>query len=105
MSLFFTCVVIGMIWCAAVDLIKGHVNTWRRHTYPVRIGHRWTHDWTAHGPQTWPWWRIVSLSVIKLPIEEPSTACRLWIYTRWRVWSFDAAIDRRPIGQMLGRLT
>lgn len=38
-----------------------------------------------HGPQVWPWWRLVSFSLVRmnpdLPLMPPNR--RLWIYTRW----------------------
>lgn len=50
-----------------------------------------------HGPQTWPWWRLVSFSFIRLyDVCKPSTGYRFWIYTRWRAFDFDLVFDRRP---------
>lgn len=50
---------------------------------------------TQHGPQTWPWWRLLSLGPSRLDICKPSTGYRLWIYTRWGVRHIDIFIDRR----------
>ena len=50
----------------------------------------------AHGPQTWPWWRLVSPSLHRLPhVCSPSTGYRLWVYTRWGSIFFDIFFDRR----------
>ena len=40
-------------------------------------------DLMKHGPQTWPWWRLMAIKLYKLKIRKPSSAWRLWIYTRW----------------------
>jgi hypothetical protein len=49
-----------------------------------------------HGPQSWPWWRLVSPSIIKLDVHSPSFGWRLWLYTRWGAWCGDVYVDRRP---------
>ncbi len=36
-----------------------------------------------YGPQTWPWWRLLSLSFLRLEVYRPTTGYRLWAYTRW----------------------
>jgi hypothetical protein len=49
-----------------------------------------------HGPQTWPWWRWISFSILILPhVHKPSTGWRLWVYTRWGAAFFDVYFDRR----------
>ena len=50
----------------------------------------------SHGPQTWPWWRLVVPSVNSIGVQKPSTGWRLWLYTRWGALSFDVYFDRRP---------
>ena len=40
-------------------------------------------DLIIHGPQTWPWWRLIAVKLYQLKISKPSSAWRLWIYTRW----------------------
>ena len=52
----------------------------------------------THGPQVWPWWRLVSFSVVRLEIHLPSTGYRLWVYTRWGACFFDVYFDRRNLG-------
>lgn len=46
----------------------------------------------AHGPQTWPWWRLVSFSWVRLG-QGINTATgrgrRIWAYTRWGAWDFN----------------
>ena len=48
-----------------------------------------------HGPQVWPWWRLFSLSWVRLEVHCPSTGYRLWVYSRWGSPSFDFYVDRR----------
>jgi hypothetical protein len=50
---------------------------------------------TQHGPQSWTWWRLFSLGLIRLDIHKPNTGYRLWIYTRWGVRHVDIFVDRR----------
>jgi len=49
----------------------------------------------SHGPQEWPWWRVVSLSLVRLEVHPPSLGFRLWAYTRWGSPCFDVYVDRR----------
>lgn len=49
-----------------------------------------------HGPQTWPWWRLIAFGAANLHPALPSTGYRLWIYTRWGACHFDVFLDRRP---------
>lgn len=50
----------------------------------------------AHGPQTWPWWRLASFGPVRLSsVVLPSTGYRLWVYTRWGACHFDVFLDRR----------
>ncbi|MCC4618468.1 hypothetical protein LL972_21195 [Xanthomonas campestris pv. asclepiadis] len=48
-----------------------------------------------HGPQTWPWWRLLGLSLLRLDMHRPSTGYRLWFYTRWGALYGDVVFDRR----------
>lgn len=48
-----------------------------------------------HGPQTWPWWRLASFSVVRLEVYPPTTGYRLWVYTRWGALHGDVVFDRR----------
>jgi hypothetical protein len=52
----------------------------------------------SHGPQSWPWWRLLSLSLINLRVVNhfaaPGLYWRLWIYTRWGAALID--LDRFP---------
>lgn len=52
-------------------------------------------SYCAHSPKDWPWWRLVSFSVVRLGIDEPSVGCRLWAYTRWGALYWDLYMDRR----------
>jgi len=54
---------------------------------------------TGHGPQTWPWWRMVSLGPVRLDVYPPSTGYRLWVYTRWGACYGDLVFDRRNLAR------
>lgn len=49
----------------------------------------------SHGPQEWPWWRLVGFSVVSLGVTPPSSGKRLWVYTRWWAAHADIYFDRR----------
>ncbi|MCE0846014.1 hypothetical protein LVQ79_10700 [Buttiauxella sp. A2-C1_F] len=49
----------------------------------------------SHGPQTWPWWRLFSVSVVRLGISPPSIGRRVWFYTRWGAGFVGVYFDRR----------
>lgn len=50
---------------------------------------------TAHGPQAWRWWQLLSFSYMPISsVELPSTGHRLWVYTRWGSWHFDMFLNR-----------
>lgn len=51
----------------------------------------------AHAPQTWPWWRWVSVKICHLAVHLPSTGRAIWIYTRWGAVAIDVYIDRREM--------
>jgi hypothetical protein len=49
-----------------------------------------------HGPQTWPWWRLASVSVIRASgVILPSTGYNVWLYTRWGAYLLGVYFDRR----------
>jgi hypothetical protein len=48
-----------------------------------------------HGPQVWPWWRLMAFAWVDLNVTRPSVGRRLWVYTRLGGFYFDAVIDRR----------
>lgn len=52
----------------------------------------------VHGPQTWPWWRLISFSVA-WPYKSKSLTytASLWAYTRWGVRYASLTIDRRTV--------
>src|ERR1043166_3330180 len=54
-------------------------------------------DYTHHGPQTWPWWRLVSFSWVKASVAAPSTGYHWWIYTRWGALMAGFYFDRRNL--------
>lgn len=74
-----------------------------RNTYPVLFVYsrvRW-HS-TGHGPQTWPWWRLIAWKAMRLDgVHPPSTGSRAWFYTRWGCWHFDLFIDRRDLSAVV----
>jgi hypothetical protein len=42
----------------------------------------------THGPQTWPWWRLVTIRVVRMDgrCADPGkrkVGIRIWFYTRW----------------------
>lgn len=52
----------------------------------------------SHGPQVWPWWKIVSWKLVKQTVRPPSTGYSLWIYTRWGAMEpVEIYFDRRGI--------
>jgi hypothetical protein len=63
----------------------------------------------THGPKTWPWWRWVSFSIVKLgPVVPPSTGYALWAYTRGKEGKntgryLDIYFDRRSVGVRAAR--
>lgn len=69
----------------------------------MRIGRLWLEAkgypgvQPAHGPQTWPWWRLFSLRVCSLAMHPPSVGARLWLYTRRGAFTLEARADRRDI--------
>lgn len=50
-----------------------------------------------HGPQSWPWWRLFGVSVVRLEVVAPTTGYRLWLYTRWGAAYGDLVFDRRTV--------
>lgn len=51
----------------------------------------------AHGPQVWPWWRLVSFGLVRLEVAKPSMGWRPWVYTRWGAGYGDLVLDRRKL--------
>lgn len=50
----------------------------------------------VHGPQVWPWWRLLSWRTCRLVgVQEPSKGYRLWLYTRFGAVHVDLYLDRR----------
>lgn len=66
--------------------LNGSIEHFRPHLRPM------------HGPQTWPCWRLMSFSLVRLEMAEPSSGWRLWVYTRWGAWYGDMVLDRRGRG-------
>lgn len=50
----------------------------------------------THGPQSWPWWRLVAFRFCRLEVYAPTTGYILWVYTRWGPVTFEVVFDRRP---------
>lgn len=54
---------------------------------------------TFHGPQRWPFWKIVSISIVRCSgVIPPSIGYNLWIYTRWGALLISMFLDRRKNG-------
>ena len=49
----------------------------------------------SHGPQKWPWWRLLSLSLVRIECGKPSTGWRVWFYTRDGAGHAGVYFDRR----------
>lgn len=47
-----------------------------------------------HGPQEWPWWKLISFYIVKKYVKMPSTGYALWIYTRWWALELECYFDR-----------
>lgn len=62
-----------------------------RHTVKLRL-HRHPGR-PAHGPQAWPWWRLISFSYVRLGQgigTSTGYGRRVWCYTRWHwQWMLD----------------
>lgn len=54
-----------------------------------------TRNQCAHGPQSWPWWKLFTFKINHLSVYLPSTGRGVWIYTRWGAVAIDLTIDRR----------
>jgi hypothetical protein len=66
-----------------------------RIVFDYSFAHLRPHLRPTHGPQVWPWWRLVSIALVNLRVKTPSVARRLWVYTRFGGFFFDVVIDRR----------
>src|SRR5262245_9867852 len=42
----------------------------------------------THGPKSWPWWRLCSISIVK-PLHVKRWYRIIWLYTRWGAHSLD----------------
>lgn len=51
----------------------------------------------THGPQSWPWWRLLSISIVRIEMYPPTFGYRPWFYTRWGSFHFDIVFDRRKV--------
>jgi hypothetical protein len=50
----------------------------------------------SHGPQVWPWWKLISWKFVRKAVQPPSTGYGLWVYTRWgAVTPIEIYFDRR----------
>lgn len=44
-------------------------------------------DGVKHGPQTWPWWRVVTVSIVRTcSYRTEKRGWNVWFYTRWGAW-------------------
>lgn len=57
--------------------------TWGRTLHPT------------HGPQSWPWWRLLVFKPVRSRVQPPSLGWNLWFYTRWGAKVAELYIDRR----------
>ncbi len=49
-----------------------------------------------HGPQVWPWWRLIVVHLAKSDYTQPPRedsdylgGRNLWFYTRWGAWCWE----------------
>lgn len=58
----------------------------------------------GHGPQTWPWWRLLSVSVVKCMSGDRviPLSWNAWFYTRWGSLCWHLHIDTRTPAQRYG---
>ncbi len=62
----------------------------------LKAGYFFASRTVQHGPKSWPWWRLVSPSWVKLRgVTPPTEGWCLWLYTRWGAVSWDFYLDRR----------
>lgn len=80
------------------------LSRFKRVLYPIdltgSLAHLKGYVGTQHGPQVWPWWCQVSLSLVQLgrePWDSGFVGKRLWVYTRYGAIYFDVCVDRRPL--------
>lgn len=72
-----------------------HAHFWRFRVYATTA--HWERGGVKHGPQMWPWWRLVSFRGFRLVGWEGAfLTYRLWAYTRWGALLADFSIDNRP---------
>ena len=50
----------------------------------------------AHGPQSWPWWRLLSVTAVKCWPSGVRFNYNVWFYTRWGAWPVQVVWDTRP---------
>jgi hypothetical protein len=56
----------------------------------------------THGPQTWPWWRLISIRIIRMrgQCADPGkrkVGLRFWFYTRWVDQHIDILVPARDV--------
>lgn len=52
-----------------------------------------------HGPQEWPWWKLLWIAVVRTNPgrQNPLVPCwQVWIYTRWAALVWWCGYDKRP---------
>lgn len=55
----------------------------------------------AHGPQTWEWWHLFSISMVKASgVHPPSSGRHIWLYSRWGAILLGIYFDRRTPEQL-----
>lgn len=73
----------------------------------------WSHHifHPTHGPQTWPWWRLVTVSVVQAEGIQPDRTYGptpryyiLWVYTRWGAVACDIDVRRAKCDRVLEKV-
>ncbi len=50
----------------------------------AHFGRMNSHLWPLHGPQVWPWWKMMAAEMVSLTnVVPPTVAKRVWFYSRW----------------------
>ena len=55
----------------------------------------WRHG-TKHDPNNWPIWKFFSTCSLRMHVQPPTSAYRLWLYTRTKAYYFDLTFEPKP---------
>lgn len=80
---------------------------WRlRPAFALHLDPNVTHIRPRHGPQTWPFRRLLVIRAFRtnpdLPRNPAVDSWNVWAYTRWGAWCWLFSIDRRTPAQRGG---